>query len=106
METDSDVGSVVVFDTSGSQVTGSGLRLEDGASSAAPLEPESLDHPDFFASPTVHGRTFHLRGLHPRIGRLAQVLHQESTLWDFEKAILRQILSAILEDVPEAYGLA
>ncbi|KAK0246735.1 hypothetical protein LTS09_018126 [Friedmanniomyces endolithicus] len=107
METDSDVGSVVVLDTSGSQVTRSGLRLEDGASSAAPLEPESLDHPDFFASPFANGSWEDLPPTRaPSEDRASGSGTPSSTLWDFEKAILRQILPAILEDAPEAYGLA
>ncbi|KAK1080902.1 hypothetical protein LTR48_007626 [Friedmanniomyces endolithicus] len=107
METDSDAGSVVVFDTSGIQVTRSGLRLEDDASSAAPLEPESSDHPDFFAGPFANGSWDDLPPTRaPSEDRASGSGTPSSTLWDLEKAILLQILPAISEDAPEAYGLA
>ncbi|KAK1043112.1 hypothetical protein LTR74_018464 [Friedmanniomyces endolithicus] len=104
METGSDAGSVVVFDTSGIQVTRRGFRLEEDASSAAPLEPETLNHPDF---PFANGSWDDLPPTRaPSEDRASGSGTPSSTLWDLEKAILLQILPAISEDATEAYGLA
>ncbi|KAK1809997.1 Protein kinase protein rad53 [Friedmanniomyces endolithicus] len=107
IEVDSERESVVVFDTSCIQVTGSGLRLVDDASSAAPLELEGSDHPDFIASTFANGPWDDLPSTRaPSEDRASGSGTPSSALWDLEKAILLQVLPAISEDAPEAYGRA